>query len=329
MSSDHHIGVVLDRVAADLWFVYNQLTPGALTRVGPLLRDIYYDLDALSTALLICLAVATLCHTISTLTRNQSVVDKLWSILPVGYTWHFLWRSHLRDLQGQLVVDPRLVLIALLVTVWGSRLTFNFWRKGGYALHAEDYRWEVVRQGGSGVPVSILPVFNLFFVSFYQNILLLLITLPVYAAWRHAGTPLNRIDALAFLLCSGFLALETAADHQMWNFQVAKHAKAAAGKRLTGDYGRGFLTSGLFAYSRHPNFFAEQAFWASIYLFGVAASGSWIHWSGLGVLQLIALFHFSTSLTEDITARKYSKYKAYQASTSRLVPWVPGKPKWR
>lgn len=77
-----------------------------------------------------------------------------------------------------------------------------------------------MRQGGSGVPVSILPVFNLFFVSFYQNILLLLITLPVYAAWRHAGTPLNRIDALAFLLCSGFLALETAADHQMWNFQV-------------------------------------------------------------------------------------------------------------
>lgn len=128
------------------------------------------------------------------------------------------------------------------------------------------------------------------------------------------------------------------------SLQVAKHAKAAAGKRLTGDYGRGFLTSGLFAYSRHPNFFAgessdgqaaafctsrhvllsaptkftpysllapinptEQAFWASIYLFGVAASGSWIHWSGLGVLQLIALFHFSTNLTEDITARKYSK----------------------
>lgn len=75
-------------------------------------------------------------------------MDKLWSILPVGYTWHFLWRSHLRDWHGQLVVDPRLALMTLFVTVWGSRLTFNFWRKGGYSLRAEDYRWALV--GGDG-----------------------------------------------------------------------------------------------------------------------------------------------------------------------------------
>lgn len=83
-------------------------------------------------------------------------------------------------------------------------------------------RWEIVRQGGSIIPVSLLPLFNLLFVSYYQNILLLLIALPAYASWRHAGTPLNRVDVLACVLCSAFLALETVADHQMWKFQVRR-----------------------------------------------------------------------------------------------------------
>ena len=55
--------------------------------------------------------------------------------------------------------------------------------------------------------------------------------------------------------------------------QTAKHAKLDAGKRLTAEQARGFLTAGLFRYSRHPNFWAEQSLWWSMYLFGVAASG--------------------------------------------------------
>lgn len=76
MSSDHHIGVVVNRVVGDFRYVFSQLKPGALHRVGPLLSDFYYDLDALSAALLISLVVATLCHTTSVLTRNQSVVRR-------------------------------------------------------------------------------------------------------------------------------------------------------------------------------------------------------------------------------------------------------------
>lgn len=43
-------------------------------------------------------------------------------------------------------------------------------------------------------------------------------------------------------------------------FQNAKYAKINAGEALHGDYARGFLTSGLFRYSRHPNFFSEQVY---------------------------------------------------------------------
>ena len=60
--------------------------------------------------------------------------------------------------------------------------------------------------------------------------------------------------------------------------QNAKHAKLAAGKRLTGEQAKGFITSGLFRYSRHPNFWAEQCLWWSMWLFGVAATGA--DWEG-------------------------------------------------
>ena len=81
---------------------------------------------------------------------------------------------------------------------------------------------------------------------------------------------------------------------------------------LKGDYGRGFLTRGLFAYSRHPNFFAEQSMWWAFYLVAVAAKGgpaagqdAWLQPVLVGPVLLSLLFQGSTPFTEDITLRKY------------------------
>ena len=57
----------------------------------------------------------------------------------------------------------------------------------------------------------------------------------------------------------------------------------------------------------HKHILSEQAFWASLYLFAVSASGAWIHWSGLAFIQLILLFQGSTGLTEDLALAKYPK----------------------
>ena len=60
--------------------------------------------------------------------------------------------------------------------------------------------------------------------------------------------------------------------------------------------------------------------WVVFYLFGVAASGQWAHWTGLGFILLIALFIPSIRLTERISAEKYPGYADYQASTPVLIP---------
>ena len=263
---------------------------------------------------LIAVSIALLAFVTSEVTRNYSQIDKLWSLVPPVFAWYFAGASGWK---------PRLVLMALLATAWGARLTFNFWRRGGYAWPpwsgVEDYRWAVLRAN----PLLAGPwrwrLFNLGFVSLYQVLLLLLITLPSVVA-AGAARPLNLLDAGAAALFIAFLLLETAADQQQYDFQTEKHRRRAAGEPLDGDMARGFRTSGLFALARHPNFAAEQAIWCSFYLFGVAATGQWLNWSVIGAVLLILLFQGSTQFTEKISLGKYPAYAEYRRRVPRFLP---------
>lgn len=265
--------------------------------------------DALFHAVLGCSAIAGLCWLLGVVTREYSWVDRLWSILPVGYVAWFASRAGFADL--------RLNVMALLVLAWGARLTFNFARKGGYAKGGEDYRWAVLRAKMSPWQWH---VFAFFFVAGVQNAIIFIITLPAWYAIRGVGRPFGALDAVATLLFVAFLVGETIADQDQWRFHKAKKAKSERGEAVDPP----FCTTGLFRYSRHPNFFCEQALWWSLYLFAVAATGEWLNPSITGAVVLTGLFHGSTNFTESITLSKYPSYAEYQKKTSRLFPWAPG-----
>lgn len=90
----------------------------------------------LATAVWVAATLAALCLALSIVTREYSWVDRLWSIAPVLYVAWFAATA------GR--IDARLVLLTLLVALWGVRLTYDFWRKGGYRRGGEDYRWSVL-----------------------------------------------------------------------------------------------------------------------------------------------------------------------------------------
>ncbi|MGN6503894.1 MAG: DUF1295 domain-containing protein [Pseudolysinimonas sp.] len=250
---------------------------------------------------LIAAAVCAFCWIASLITRDNSWVDRLWSIVPVVYVWVFAAAAGLADI--------RLDVMAALVTLWGARLTFNFARKGGYAGH-EDYRWPVLRARMSPWQFQ---VFNLLFIVLYQNAILVLITLPALTAYEHPGG-FGPLDVLLTIVFLALLAGETIADQQHWEF----HRRTGAGTASTR-----FLTTGLFRFSRHPNFFFEQAQWWVLFLFGAVAAGSVLQWTVLGALLLTLLFVGSTRFTESITRSKYPEYAEYQKTTSAVVPWPP------
>jgi steroid 5-alpha reductase family enzyme len=265
-------------------------------------------MDALTVNLYLCALACVVTWILSVITKDTSWVDRIWSIIPVVYLWVFA--------AGSGFGNSRLVAMACLVTLWGSRLTFNFARKGGYRPGGEDYRWQVLR---SRMSARRFQLFNVFFIVILQNMLLLLITLPALTVLQYSAVPFGLVDVLLVVLFLGLLAMETAADQQQWRFHSWKRREIAAGRVPIPP----FLTAGLFRYSRHPNFFAEQAQWWVFYLFAVTAAGGWLNWTILGAVLLSALFVGSLRFTEEISLSKYPDYAAYQASTSPLIPWLP------
>lgn len=284
--------------------------------VGPALDALQWS--TLKILLCICGGSAAFCFVLGELSKNNSQMDKLWSILPEVYIWIVAIKGGMK---------ARLVVMAILASVWGARLTFNFARKGAYRLRfwegEEDYRWSVLREKKEFQPHWKWLLFNLFFISIYQNVLILCTTLPALIS-MHSDVPFGWLDGVAAALMAGFLTLETVADAQQWRFHSKKKALLKEGKLLSdlpAPYNKGFNTIGLWSRSRHPNYLGEQGIWASLYLFSVAAGIGIFNWSIIGALLLIVLFLGSSSFGEEISASKYPEYAAYQKRVSKFIPW--------
>ncbi len=242
----------------------------------------------------------------SLITGDTSQVDRLWSVVPVVYMWVYVLSAHQSH--------RRLLVMAVLVTAWGVRLTFNFARKGGYS-GVEDYRWAVLRARMNKWQFQL---FNFFFIVIYQNFILVIITLPALMAYENQGVKVSTADAFLALLFILLLVGEFIADQQQWDFHQAKKEIVRSGKMPRVR----FLQAGAFKYSRHPNYFFELAQWWVIYVIGAHAASKVVALPIVGAVLLTLLFVGSTRFTEQISLGKYPEYVEYQRRTSAVIPWV-------
>ncbi|KAH8595545.1 hypothetical protein B0O99DRAFT_571670 [Bisporella sp. PMI_857] len=288
------------------------------------LRALYLATNPLISAFMFALALAPLVLVVSEFNKNYSQVDRLWSILPTLYNAHFVTYAHLIGLPTQ-----RLDNLLAVSTVWSLRLTFNYFRKGGYNIGSEDYRWATLK---SWVPGWAFFLFNIIFISFIQSILLFAITAPTYVLLLTSRLLPNNLST-ADIICSRFLlvliTIEFFADQQQWDFQKAKKSYLETAKVPHKynqiDLDRGFVASGLWSWSRHPNFAAEQAVWVTIYQWGCLTSDVLYNWTATAAVAYLLLFQGSTWLTELLTAGKYPEYKEYQKRVGRFLPKLSSK----
>ncbi|KAJ1654103.1 hypothetical protein IWQ61_005905 [Dispira simplex] len=175
--------------------------------------------DPLEVVIPSVIGITTLCWTLSVILRHYSFVDRLWSLLPLYYSgviaWYAVNEAHdvlapsytLGDVSGQptsvgspwvsnlwSLLSLRPVIMFLLILAWSLRLTYNFWRKGGYGWPSEDYRWWYVQRefrqiSNPWVHRLLWEMFNLVFITLIQNLLLAGLVYPVYVAWQaqHEG----------------------------------------------------------------------------------------------------------------------------------------------
>ena len=282
---------------------------------GTPLSDFQYEV--LGDASLILLGVILYCFIVGEISGNNSQVDKLWSIVPIAYAWYIAYRGNF---------EPRMILMASLVALWGIRLTYNFARRGAYTWKfwagEEDYRWEVLRNRPGFNKKWVWTLFNFFFICAYQNTLIFLITLPILSTLSTgANNEIGLWDGVLAVLIVGAVILEYIADQQQYDFQTEKHRRINAGEDL-GPYSHGFVRTGLWSIVRHPNYSMEQFVWILFYGFSVITTGEWIHWSAMGCLLLVILFQGSSDFSESISAEKYPEYKDYQRTVPRFIPFM-------
>lgn len=269
----------------------------------------------------VCGSSALYCFVVGEISRNNSQMDKLWSILPIAYSWIIAAKSGM---------NPRQVIYAILVSFWGIRLTMNFARKGAYSIKfwsgEEDYRWKILRQKKGLNNKFVWAIFDLFFISIYQNALVLAICLPSFAAMDSAAA-LGLFDYIAFAGALLFLLLETIADEQQMFFHTQKRKMLNEGKaleELPEPFNKGFNTLGVWNYSRHPNYLGEQGFWIMLYLVVLGAGTVSYHffsYSLIGPLLLVFIFLGSSNLQEKISSSKYPEYEAYLNKVSKYIPF--------
>ena len=256
----------------------------------------------------LCVLVAAVIWGLSKLSGEVCWIDRYWSTAPPLYALYMAASVSFSNL--------RLNLMAGLVLLWGVRLTYNFWRKGGFGKDNEDYRWVALRERMTPLQFEL---FNIGFISYYNSFLVLALCAPMHTAWVYrdaaVGVWEGVMAALFVLLWLG----EAVADEQMWRFQQEKKARLARGESIEAP----FFWAGLYRYSRHPNYFCEMGQWWVFYGFAIAASGVVWHWTLIGALLLTLMFDGSVRFSEGISSRKYPGYARYQQEVSRLLPGPP------
>jgi steroid 5-alpha reductase family enzyme len=231
--------------------------------------------------------------------RNSSFYDAYWSVIPplLAVYWYY---AHLSaDVNG-----VRAALVIALVWLWGIRLTAN-WATYWGGLHHEDWRYPLVRARAGKAAVLA----DLFGIHLFPTVQVFLGCLPIWAVMSLGQRPLGWLDALACVVTLGAIAIETIADLQL-------HAFIA--QRKSGD----FIRSGLWGWSRHPNYFGELSFWWGLALFGLAVAPTW--WVLIGAVAMTAMFCFaSIPLMDTRSVERRPAYAAYMREVSALVPLPP------
>jgi steroid 5-alpha reductase family enzyme len=250
-------------------------------------------------ALLVSLGLMIALWLLSLVLKNSSIVDIFWGTGFVISGWVYFALTP----DGFLL---RKLLIVLLTTVWGLRLSlYILWRNAG---KGEDYRYQVWRKeaGAQWWWRSFFKVFLL------QGILMAIISAPLLAAqFRSAPSRLTVLDFLgAATWLVGFF-FEAAGD-----LQLARFKSDPANKGRVMDRGVWRLT-------RHPNYFGDAAQWWGYFIIAASAGGWWTVFSP--VLMTLFLLRVSGVTLLEKTLAKRPGYEVYIDTTSAFIPWFPRK----
>lgn len=256
------------------------------------------DLPLLGRAFVGDLVATAVVFGFSLLRRNHSMYDPYWSVAPPALL--VVWLAHPSACLDGLPL--RQVLVSFAVVAWGARLTWNFLR-GWPGLHHEDWRYRNIRaRTGAWFPLVSLAGIHLM-----PTLLVFAGCLSMVQALS-GDAPLGWLDLVAAVVTFGAIGLEAAADNQLRAFVATRPPPTA------------ILRTGVWAWSRHPNYLGELGFWWGLFLFALAAAPTqWL--PAVGPIAMTALFvGISLPLIETRMRARRPNWPRHAAEVPLLVP---------
>jgi len=249
-------------------------------------------------ALGVILILMTILWIVSIFLKNVSIVDLFWGagfVITAGFYF----------LQAQGNIQRKVVLLSL-VAVWGIRLSgYLAWRNIG---KGEDFRYREFRKNYGENRYWWISFFQTFLL---QGVLMWLISVPLLGAMFYREQTFPGIFDLAAILLwiIGFI-FETGGDIQLAVFRSDPANKGRV------------LDTGLWKYTRHPNYFGDSAVWWGYGLFCLAA-GSWFPVLGSLLMTALIIKVSGVALLERSLSDQKPQYKEYIEKTSAFIPWLP------
>jgi steroid 5-alpha reductase family enzyme len=251
-------------------------------------------LETLLTTLAISLVIQAVFFAFAATLRTDKVTD-------LSYSLSFVVLAAVL-LAGSRRALPQLTL-ALMVGMWGLRLAaYLFYR---ILAMGRDARFDGIREH----------FWKFFRFWLLQGVAIWIVMWPATLWFAGAGSPGWSLAMTAGLaIWSAGLAIETVADLQKFRFK----SQPGAGGR--------WIDTGLWRYSRHPNYFGELLCWWGVLVYVAPDLGPWLAVGVVGPLTITSLLLFGTGIPtlERSASEKWGRdpaYEAYRRRTNLLIPW--------
>lgn len=228
--------------------------------------------------------------------RNAGIIDIGWalSFILVAWSYALIGRGYF----------PRKWLIAILVTVWASRLAWHVCQR--FLSTDEDPRYTEIRKnwGNSHLDFKFLLMF------LFQGFLAIILSLPFLIICRNESTFWNQFEVWGSIIWLIGIVGETFADMQLHDFKLNPNNRGQV------------CQTGLWRYSRHPNYFFEWIVWIGFFVFAFGSpGGSLAIISPLLILFLLVKVSGIPLAEEQALRTKGDAYREYQRTTSPFIPW--------
>jgi steroid 5-alpha reductase family enzyme len=248
--------------------------------------------------LFLILTIMTILWIASIFLKNVSIVDLFWGTGFVIVNIFYFIKTE--------AFTARPIILLVLVAIWGLRLSFYLaWRNIG---KGEDFRYGEFRKKYGEKHYWWISFFQTFLL---QGVLIWIISLPLLGVNLLSRTEsLNFIDYIGILVWAVGFIFEAGGDYQMVKFRMNKANRGRV------------LNTGLWRYTRHPNYFGDAAVWWGYGLLCLAASG-YVYVLGSLVMTLLLIKVSGVALLEKTLKDQKPGYLDYIQNTNSFFPWFP------